>query len=144
MARKVKAKPAQPLEFTEILTIIGAVAFIGVLAYYCFFYRKRNRYHQDDPYVAKVDLKERYGELEKRAVKIDDLDTETLLLLKRDGKLNDSTVERLIDIGKLPGKDGKFKKVRKTVEKEKSAAVEEPQVPTTPTPKKRGRPKKKK
>lgn len=141
MARKVKARASQPLEFTEILTIIGAVAFIGILVYYCFFYRKRNRYHQDDPYVAKVDLKERYGELEKRAVKIDDLDTETLLLLKRDGKLNDSTVERLVEMGKLPGKDGKFKKVKKTVENK----VEEPEVvPNTPTPKKRGRPKKKK
>ncbi|KAJ3272131.1 Platinum sensitivity protein [Terramyces sp. JEL0728] len=104
--------------------------------------KRRNRYHQDDPYVAKVDLKERYGELEKRAVKIDELPTETLLLLKRDGKLNDSTVQHLIDIGKLPGPDGKFKKVREKKERTVETAPES--TPTTPTPKKRGRPKKKK
>lgn len=60
------------------------------------------KYIQDDPYNAKVDLQERYGGLEKRLVNIDDISTEQLILLERDGKLSNSTIEKLRREGRLP------------------------------------------
>lgn len=56
---------------------------------------------QSTPYVAKVNLADRYGGLQKRSVRPEDLDEETLRLLIRDGKLNNATIERLKEMGKL-------------------------------------------
>jgi hypothetical protein len=65
-------------------------------------YSTGEKYVQDDPYNAKVDLGERYGGLEKRQVNIDEIPTEQLILLDRDGKLNKATADKLRASGRLP------------------------------------------
>ncbi|KAJ3222622.1 hypothetical protein HK099_002092 [Clydaea vesicula] len=70
-------------------------------------------FEQKNPYVATVDLSERYGGLEKKEVKISNLSTEQLVLLKRDGKLNSETISMLESDGKLPLEDGSFIKKKK-------------------------------
>ncbi|KAI9199360.1 uncharacterized protein BJ171DRAFT_601937 [Polychytrium aggregatum] len=101
----------------EALSVLGSFVFVVLVAFAYWRIRnrepKRRRIHnaasaglQDDE-VAQVDLTARYGSaMQKRAVKIEDLDTETLLLLKRDGKLNEATVQRLEELGKLPFGEG--------------------------------------
>lgn len=46
--------------------------------------------------------------MEQRQVVIEDLPSETLVLLKRDGKLNDATIRKLVKMGKLPDENGKY------------------------------------
>ncbi|KAI8893841.1 hypothetical protein BC833DRAFT_607060 [Globomyces pollinis-pini] len=90
-----------------VLGAIIIVAFVGYFIYYK--YRQSKKYVQTNPYVATISLQERYGGLEKKAVSIDELPTEQLILLHRDGKLNDNTVEKLRNEGRLPLPDGTFK-----------------------------------
>ena len=108
MAKKTrKSNPASaPLSTDEYIAIFGVVVvLVCVVIYFYKRYRASRRYKQTNPYVATVDLQERYGGLEKRQVSIDDLSTETLVLLQRDGKLNPSTILRLRREGRLPDPD---------------------------------------
>jgi hypothetical protein len=110
-----KSKVSPALSFDEYVAIAGVSIFVLLVLYSIWkrYIKRSNKYVQDDPYVAKVDLHERYGGLEKRAVSIDDLDTETLILLERDGKLTQATIDKLRKQGRLPdpNKPNKLKKV---------------------------------
>ncbi|KAJ3303345.1 hypothetical protein HDV03_003994 [Kappamyces sp. JEL0829] len=87
-----------------MLGLAGLVIAIVFLAY--IVYRRATassrKYKQTNPYVATISLQERYGGLEKRAVSIDDLSSEQLVLLERDGKLTAATVDKLRKQGRLP------------------------------------------
>lgn len=86
-----------PLTFSEIFQLLSIAIVLGISLYV--LYRRvtasSRKYKQTNPYVATVDLHERYGGLEKRQVRIEDLSTEQLVLLERDGKLNKATIEKL-------------------------------------------------
>jgi hypothetical protein len=120
----------------EYLAIFGVTLVVSFVLYLIYRRVTRNsrRYNQIDPYVAKVDLHERYGGLEKRAVSIEDLDTDTLILLERDGKLNQATIEKLRKTGRLPDPDLK-KKITMSVPSNS-------QSPSQPPTKRKGKKKK--
>ncbi len=86
--------------------------------------------------------------MEKRAVSIDDLSTEQLILLNRDGKLNGATVEKLQKQGKLPLENGTFQVVKSTpnaAKKQPVLSTPDPASPVeTPTPLHTDRPNKRK
>lgn len=103
------------------------VSLVMLLVVVAFVYRKLSpaKSIQRDPYNAQVNLHERYGKLEKRAVPIADMTNETLLLLERDGKLNYKTVESLRAQGRLPHADGQYRVAAPVAE---VVAVEEEKV----------------
>lgn len=101
---KTKSSKSQPLTIQEWTSLAGLCLF-GLIFLYWLYRRltaSSRKYKQTNPYVATVDLHERYGGLEKRAVSIDDLPVQQLFLLRRDGKLNAATVEKLVRQGRLP------------------------------------------
>lgn len=58
--------------------------------------------NNQNKYVAKVDLRDRYGgQMKRRAVNIEELDETTLRLLHKDNKLTPGQVELLKNKGKL-------------------------------------------
>ena len=101
---KIKSAKSQPLTLQEWTSLAGLCLF-GLIFLYWLYRRltaSSRKYKQTNPYVATVDLQERYGGLEKRAVSIDDLPVQQLFLLRRDGKLNAATVDKLVRQGRLP------------------------------------------
>ena len=125
-ARKV----ANHLTLEEYLGLGSICLFLLFLLYW--IYRRSTaasrKYKQTNPYVATVDLQERYGGLEKRAVSINDLSTEQLILLRRDGKLTTATIQKLIGEGKLPGESSSSTSSAVVTSKPRVAAVTRPPV----------------
>jgi hypothetical protein len=101
MAKKVKSSNLNKAESIYLFGVLFLILFF-IISYRRNKSKRREKYEQTNPYVATVDLQERYGGLEKRQVAITDLSTEQLILLKRDGKLNSKTIQHLEQIGKLP------------------------------------------
>jgi hypothetical protein len=96
--------------------------FVLIIIIFSIWIYKRNKlaksrkYKQTNPYVATVDLQERYGGLEKRQVSIDDLSNEQLGLLERDGKLNAATIKSLREKGRLYDPENPNRKLKESKE----------------------------
>ena len=93
---------------SDLTLAVCVILSLGVLYYYCrrrrFKWLYSDRSHTTlNPFVAQINLAERYGEsMKKREVNIHDLSRAQLILLERDGKLSTATVEKLRREGKLP------------------------------------------
>ncbi|KAI8914602.1 hypothetical protein EDD86DRAFT_273651, partial [Gorgonomyces haynaldii] len=113
----------QKLKNDDVSLLMGyAGLFVLLILVALVVYCSKRPSAQKDPYVARVNLQERYGGLEKRQVSIKDISDEQLELLRRDGKLTQQTILTLEKEGRLQspksGKTSQQSKIQKAKEPE--------------------------